>query len=169
MSRVIEDKPSDDAATQAKPVKPIGATIFIAVLALVMVGYALSVVIAARGATDWMMVAPVAAVGVVALCFAVVEDWREALARAVAGVAPKRDSWKSSLPALGFMALLVAYVAATPFVGFDLATVVFVVASLILQGERRPLVLAGVGIAASLAIVWLFVRVFAIALPTLFL
>ncbi|MCO6392668.1 hypothetical protein GTW25_16710 [Aliihoeflea aestuarii] len=165
MSRVIEDK----AADAVKPVRPIGATIFMAVLALAMIGYAVSVVVAARGATDWMMVAPVAAVGVLALGFAVMEDWREAFARAAAGVAAKREGWKSSLPALGFMALLVAYVAATPFVGFDLATMVFVVASLILQGERRPLVVAGIGIAASLAIVWLFVHVFAIALPTLFL
>lgn len=159
------DDVSEQPAKVHKPAWPVGATIFVSVLALAMIGYAMSVVVASRGATDWMMVVPVAAVGVLGLVFVLVEDWRETATNAGA----KRDDWKSSIPALAFMTVLVAYVAATPFIGFDLATVLFVVISLLIQGERRPLVLAGIGVAASLAIVWLFVRVFAISLPTMFL
>ena len=42
---------------------------------------------------------------------------------------------------LGTMALLALYVAAAPFAGFDIATFVYILATLAFLGERRPFVL----------------------------
>jgi hypothetical protein len=61
--------------------------------------------------------------------------------------------------------LVLAYVATVPWVGFFVATAVFLAAFPWFGGMRRPLLTGALGIAGSLALVVVFMRVAYISLP----
>ena len=66
------------------------------------------------------------------------------------------------LPVIG---LLVAYVLIMEYLGFIIATVIFLTCSIYLFGERRKMILAGVPIVTALAVYYLFSMAFKIILP----
>jgi hypothetical protein len=146
---------------------PIGATIFALAMAALFAGYALDVVSKARGATDWMMIVPAAGIGTVALIASLIEDWRAPARRqdpdeAAAGTV-------QDIRALSFMAVLAVYVTAIPFAGFDIASFVFLATALLIQGERRPTVVLGFSLICAALVVWMFVSVLDVPLPTMLL
>ena len=143
---------------------PVGATIFTLALAFAFAGYALDVTAKARGATDWMMILPAAGIGLLALAASLIEDWREAARSPEPEIAP--EDRVQTRNALVFMGVLAAYVMAIPYAGFDVATFVFLATALLVQGERRPLVVAGFALLTTLAVVWAFVSLLAVSLPT---
>lgn len=57
------------------------------------------------------------------------------------------------------MGIFAVYILSLPYLGFDIGTALFVVANLLLDGERRPLVLIGVpvlfAVAATICFGWL--------------
>lgn len=52
---------------------------------------------------------------------------------------------------------LLLYAMASPWIGFDVASILFLAFCLWIQGEKRPLVLAGFSIPFGLAITWLLI------------
>ncbi len=148
---------------------PIGATIFTLVLAACFAAYAMDVYSKARGATDWMMVLPAAGIGVVALLVSLFED---VLAARRGEASPDDEDAEERLQTLrgvGFMALLCIYVAAIPYAGFDTTSFVFLALSLILQGERRLWFVLLFATVVTVPVVWLFIEVLLVPLPTLVL
>ncbi|WP_455653182.1 tripartite tricarboxylate transporter TctB family protein [Phascolarctobacterium sp.] len=65
------------------------------------------------------------------------------------------------------LAVLSIYVYIMDYIGFLIATVLFLVAAMYIFGERRKLILAGVSIAASVIVYFLFTEAFMIVLPVL--
>jgi hypothetical protein len=150
-----------------RPAWPVGAVLFAVSLALAAAGYAAQVSADARGLADTILIVPAAAVGIVALALCVAEDVAAARRAAAPDPAAARAEAAATRASLGFMALLVAYVAAIPYAGFDAATFVFLAAALAQQGERRPLrLLAYAGLVAA-PVTWLFVDRLGVRLPTL--
>lgn len=67
----------------------------------------------------------------------------------------------------GGMALLVAYVALMGTIGFDVATALYVAATLALLGERRPLVLVLLPLLFAAVVVYAFRQMVTVPVPTL--
>lgn len=67
----------------------------------------------------------------------------------------------------GGMALLIAYVALMGIIGFDVATVLYVAATLALLGERRPLMLTLLPLLFAAVVVFAFRRMVTVPVPTL--
>ncbi len=67
----------------------------------------------------------------------------------------------------GGMALLAAYVGLMGVIGFDVATVLYVAATLALLGERRPLVLVVLPVAFGGVVVYAFRQLVTVPVPTL--
>jgi len=65
----------------------------------------------------------------------------------------------------GGIALIAAYVVAVPWLGFFVTTALFLAAFPWVAGLRRPLLAAALGIAGSLALVVVFMRIAYISLP----
>ncbi|CAN0508470.1 unnamed protein product [Ectocarpus sp. 12 AP-2014] len=145
---------------------PWGNVLFSLVLASVFFYYARGVHAAARGPTDWMLIIPVAGIGIASLLVIAgtkIVDWyrdREQVQDAGNSVAGKT---------LLFMALLIIYVGALPIVGFDLGSFVFLALALYVQGEKRRWVLLGSGLLVSLMVVLVFVQLLNVRLPTILL
>ncbi|WP_293663268.1 tripartite tricarboxylate transporter TctB family protein [uncultured Phascolarctobacterium sp.] len=85
----------------------------------------------------------------------------------------KKRIEKVKLPAFNYvrlgamLAVLSIYVYIMDYIGFLIATVLFLVAAMYIFGERRKLILAGVSIAASVIVYFLFTEAFMIVLPVL--
>ena len=69
----------------------------------------------------------------------------------------------------GTMALLAALVVAGPLVGFDVASFVYILGTLLLLGERRIAVLLLVPAVFCIVVVYCFNTILPIPLPLLFL
>ena len=67
----------------------------------------------------------------------------------------------------GGMALLIAYVASMGVIGFDVATVVYVAATLALLGERRPVMLVVLPVVFAGVVVYAFRQMVTVPVPTL--
>ena len=68
----------------------------------------------------------------------------------------------------GGMALLIAYVALMGVIGFDVATVLYVGATLALLGERRPVLLLVLPIVFGGLVVYAFRQMVTVPVPTLY-
>lgn len=66
----------------------------------------------------------------------------------------------------GGMALLIAYVALMRMIGFDVATVLYVGATLALLGERRPVMLIVLPLVFGLLVVYAFRQMVTVPVPT---
>ena len=156
---------TDDAGAPAKaprgPLVPWGAILFALFLAAAMGAYAVSIVDAARRVTDWLLVAPVAVIGIACLGAAVLDDLRQARL----GRAPAEGHGDGRIGA-ALVALVLAYAGASPWLGFDIATAVFVALALVLQGERRLHVVVPTGVLTGGLLVWLFRQVMGVPLPS---
>jgi len=74
------------------------------------------------------------------------------------------DASGGIVPWIG-IGLTTAYVIAFPWLGYFLATLVYVAAFVFLGGYRRPLVAVCLAVAASLAFMFLFMRIVYVSLP----
>lgn len=128
--------------------------------------YAHGVHAAARGATDWVLVVPVAGIGIASLLVIVgtkIVDWHREHEHA-------HDAGRTvPVKTLLFMALLAIYVGALPFIGFDIGSFVFLALALYVQGEKRWWVLLGSGVLVSFVVVLVFVQLLNVRLPTILL
>lgn len=68
----------------------------------------------------------------------------------------------------GGMGLLIAYVALMGVIGFDVATVLYVAATLALLGERRPVMLVVLPLVFGLLVVYGFRQMVTVPVPTLY-
>lgn len=145
---------------------PWGNLLFSLALASVFFYYAHGVHAAARGPTDWVLVVPVAGIGIASLLVVAgtkIVDWY----REREQVQEVRQSVK--LQTLTFMALLVVYVATLPIVGFDLGSFIFLALALYIQGETRWWMLLGSGALVSISVALIFVELLNVRLPILLL
>ncbi|MCG6121577.1 MAG: tripartite tricarboxylate transporter TctB family protein [Microvirga sp.] len=67
------------------------------------------------------------------------------------------------------MALLIAYAFSIPWIGFDVASVLFMAACLWIQGERRPLVVVAMSLIFSFGVTWLLINGARVPAHTMFL
>ena len=141
-----------------------GAVVFAAALAVAMLFYAWSVMDVARRITDWLLILPVAIIGAVAAFWAAAGDLKKA-ARHLSQLSRRRLSDEARPIAL--IVLTCGYVLAAPYLGFDIATAVFILVTLMALGERSwwKLVLAAIPGAALLT--WIFTRLLLVRLPVL--
>ena len=65
------------------------------------------------------------------------------------------------------MASLVLYACLAPYIGFDLASAIFIAACLVIQGERRWVFVSVYSVLFAAAITWSLVHVAGAAVPTL--
>lgn len=75
-----------------------------------------------------------------------------------------RNNWRIPV----FMALLGIYVFTMRILGFDLATFLFMLLSLVLQGERRWPMLVGYSLIFAVVVTWFFKTMLTVSVPTLF-
>ncbi len=68
----------------------------------------------------------------------------------------------------GMMFGLIVYAAVIPWLGFDVASILYMAGCLWVQGERRPIVVIAFSVLFSLAITWLLINGARIPAPTLF-
>ena len=87
-----------------------------------------------------------------------------------ASVIRPRESLDDAADVKGFVpwigiGVTAAYVFAFPWLGYFLATFIYVTAFVYLGNYRRPLIAAGIGLTASIAFMLLFMRVVYVSLP----
>lgn len=139
---------------------PAGALLFALALALAMAGYALSVFDTSRRITDWLLIVPVAVIGIASIGVAVLDD----VIRRCALDEPTQGDGNGRIGA-ALVVLVLAYVGAASWIGFDLATAAFVALALVLQGERRPAVVLLISFLTAGLLVWLFKQAMGVPLP----
>jgi putative tricarboxylic transport membrane protein len=83
--------------------------------------------------------------------------------------APVRGSFKQRYGTTSAAFALGIYVLIMPFIGFDIATVLFIAASMIMQGQRTWWKIAAFSLIAGLLPVWGLDALLAIEFPTLLL
>jgi putative tricarboxylic transport membrane protein len=90
------------------------------------------------------------------------EEWRRAHPGAATGEGPEPIS---TAKLLGGIALIVAYAALAPVLGFPLATVAFIVAFMALAGMRSAAGLATSAVLGTVILVYVFVKAVYLPLP----
>lgn len=140
---------------------PLGSILLALFLGMAMAAYALSVFEHARRVTDWLLIVPVAVLGIATLAVAALDDWRQGRL----GRAPARGEGDGKIGA-ALVVLVLAYVGSIPWVGFDVATAIFIALALVLQGERRLKVVLPVSLLTAGLLVWLFRHVMGIPVPS---
>jgi len=68
----------------------------------------------------------------------------------------KEEKQRSAWRAVAFIVAFGLYVGLLEIIGYDVATWLFIAATLILNGERRPLVIVGFSVVFGTLAVWLF-------------
>ena len=79
-----------------------------------------------------------------------------ALVKSAAAGEGKRERQRSAWRAVAFIVAFGLYVGLLEIIGYDVATWLFIAASLVLNGERRPLVIVGFSVVFGSLAVWLF-------------
>lgn len=114
---------------------------------------------------NWLLIAPASLLGLGIYLFII---GAEVLG---AGPDPKAPARAGRPPldvrVLAFMALVGLYVISMPFIGFDTASVLFLVAALRLQGERRWPLVIGYSAVVGLGAAWVFKSMLSVPVPTL--
>jgi len=91
-----------------------------------------------------------------------VEEWQRA--RGGAGAAATRPPIATGKLGVG-IALIVAYAALAPVLGFPLVTAAFIAGFMALSGARSPSAIGACAAAGTVALVWVFVRLVYLPLP----
>ena len=143
----------------------IGAVVFAGLLALVFAGYAAHIFSVSRRLTDWILIGPVAVIGITALAFAAFTDLRKG--RLEPDVKVEKPDTASDRTAFFLMLLVVAYALSMPWLGFDVGTAIFIALALIIQGERRIWLTAFVSIVSAVLLVLVFKHLLWVRMPTL--
>jgi hypothetical protein len=82
--------------------------------------------------------------------------------------APPEDDRRNVLQAFAAMGLTAIFLALIPYLGLDVATTVFIATALLLQRERRPLMVLGVALILGFGLVHAFKAILPTPIPTLF-
>lgn len=144
----------------------LGPLLLALFLAVAMGAYAFSILDAARRVTDWLLIAPVALIGIICLGVAAHDDWRTARAAAAHEPAPQQATPSDARIGAALVVLVLAYAGSLPWLGFDLATALFVALALVLQGERRAHVVAPMALLTAGLLVWIFKHLMGVPLPS---
>ena len=156
---------------------PVGRILFPVILIVIFILYGVDIYTKARNITDWILIVPIAVIGVMALTFialGAVRDLFTPLERQSHGAdhedpAPSGKDAPQALLAVIFMVLLTIYVFSIPYIGFDLSTFLFLCLTLRLQGETNWLKNIIFGFSSSVVIVMIFVNLLSVRLYTLVL
>jgi len=140
---------------------PVGAIVFGLFLAVAIGAYAYSILDTARRTTDWLLIGPVAAIGLIALAVAVLDDVRQHRSE----INASEDMADGRIGAILVVTVL-AYAGSVAWIGFDIGTALFVAVALVLQGERRVLVVVPTALLTSGVLVYLFRHVMGVPLPS---
>lgn len=168
--------PSAPSAPARAP-EMLGPLLLALFLAVAMGAYAFSILDAARRVTDWLLIAPVALIGIICLGVAAHDDWRRARAARAAAAAAQAPAPQEHAPqqeatpgdariGAALVVLVLAYAGSIPWLGFDLATALFVALALVLQGERRAHVVAPMALLTAGLLVWIFKHLMGVPLPS---
>jgi putative tricarboxylic transport membrane protein len=144
-----------------QPRIPLGALLFAAFLAVAMGAYAFWILDTARRVTDWLLIAPVAAIGIMCLAAAALDDWRQGRL----GRDPAEAHGDGRIGA-ALVVIVLGYAASIPWIGFDIGTAIFVALTLILQGERRAQVVVPMSLMTAGLLVWIFRHLMGVPLPS---
>ena len=137
---------------------------FVAVILLFLVWYLWTATVASPTFTNLILIAPVGAVALVLLSYVGLAEifGHDAIVRtsglgrrmAAVGSEPSRFRASSLTTIMLLMGLFGLFVVGIPYIGFDLATFFFVIATLWLLGERRVLfsLTLSLGIAVALSV-----------------
>jgi hypothetical protein len=157
------DKQCEVNGSQRRP--NWGGVIFACLMAAVILGFAWSVVDAARRTTDWLLIAPGAVIAALAFLWAGVADIRAPRRVTALTEAARSDAAQPII----LIALTCGFAIVAPFIGFDLGSAIFIFLCLLVQGERSfwRLTLASIGGAALMT--WIFAGLLMVRLPTMFL
>lgn len=117
---------------------------------------------ASSSVENMIFILPIAAV---TLLMCVLELIKQLRAQPVAD-ASKEESVLSVLPVIGLFAL---YVLSLEWLGFDLGTVLFIGAFLLLQGERRPVWLVAYSLVFGFAVALFFSNMLPYPMPMTFI
>lgn len=159
---MTDTNPKPTSQTSAlQPRIPVGALLFSVFLAVAMIAYAFSILDTARRVTDWLLIAPVAVIGVICLAAAALDDWRQGRL----GRDPAEAHGDGRIGA-ALIVIVLGYAVSIPWIGFDIATAIFVAVTLILQGERRPQVVVPMSLLTAGILVWLFRHLMGVPLPS---
>lgn len=151
---------------------PWGEVLFSLGLIAAFLIYARDVYVDARGLTDWLLILPAALLGSAALLVIVLLKLLDWYRHRNIGSNNKMVAENNTLPAASakqaviFIGLLAAYVALIPYIGFDIGSFLFLFAALRLQGERRWWFLLSFSAAVAGIVVYLFVELLAVRMPT---
>lgn len=75
---------------------------------------------------------------------------------------------KDDLRQIGLlMAFMIGYLCLIPYIGFDAASFVFMAATLLMQGERRPVIVIAVPLVAAIVMTLTFRTLMMVPIPTL--
>ena len=142
-----------------------GALIFSLFVAAAMLFYAWTIMDVARGLTDYLLILPAAIIGAIAAIWAGLTDLKPLKGLAAVTRRPLREEAKP----IARLMLTVAYAFAAPFLGFDIATALFIALALFLQGERSWWKLALASLVGAALMTWVFTGPLMVRLPvTLF-
>jgi putative tricarboxylic transport membrane protein len=78
-----------------------------------------------------------------------------------------KDEFRERHGPVAAIGALVAYVLAMPFIGFDVATFLFIALGMLIQGERRPLVLIVFPVLVAGLVVYALKNILFVPVPTL--
>lgn len=139
-----------------------GALVFAILAAIALAIYAWTILGTARNAGDWLLILPVAGIGVAAFVWAVIADGRSFMrsGKQLAAHLPKGVAKPVML-----LFLIAAYAISLPVIGFDIGTAVFLGLALLVQGERRIWLILLNALVGTALIVWVFHGLLTVRLP----
>ncbi len=150
---------------------PVLVTLAVLILALAYMGDAYA---ASKRIHNLIMLVPMTAIVVVLAAIIFIKELgSRRIASRDAGEsakppAPSGDKAGASASAIAAMMMgLLAYAMASPWIGFDVASILFLVFCLFIQGERRLVVLAAFSIPSGLAVTWLLINGARSPVPTM--
>ena len=120
---------------------------------------------------NMLLIAPAATVVVILVVLILLKEIRS-IARgtdAVVSDEPPGETFQQRHGTLCASIGMVVYVIAMPFIGFDVATVVFIAVSMVLQGARNWIAILFFSLFVGLLPVWSLENVLSVPVPTFFL
>lgn len=148
-----------------------GHLLLLAGFAAYAIWYARDAFAAQSKIQNMLLIAPASAivfVFVVLIALSVIRSMMRGTDVAVPDDEP-RDTFQQRYGTFGASVGMAVYVIAMPFIGFDVATVVFIAASMVMQGARNWIAVLVFSLIFGLLPVWALEHVLSIPVPTLFL
>lgn len=158
----------------------VGHILLLASFAAYAIWYALDAFAAQSKIQNMLLIAPASAIVLGLVVLIAIAEIRRITARAKV-VAPSKpevkpeaepklgQNFQQRYGTIGACISMAVYVILMPFIGFDVATVLFIAVSMVMQGARNWLVIAAFSLTVGLLPVWALEYVLSIPVPTLVL